>query len=146
MAKTWIVVSDSARARILTTNRRKTRLVEVKEFLHPQSRVHEEEVATEKLDRSFRSEAPGRHDMSETLSPKKHEAWKLCKELANEIEAGRTRGEFERLVIVAAPAFLGELRKRMSDPTSRLIVAELDKELAGMDTEEIRKHLPQQVL
>jgi protein required for attachment to host cells len=80
--------------------------------------------------------------MSESVSPKEHEAWKLCKELADEIETARVQERFDRLVLVAAPSFLGELRKTLSDPTARLVVAELDKNLAQMDTQDILQHLP----
>jgi protein required for attachment to host cells len=81
--------------------------------------------------------------MSESVSPKEHEAWKLCKELADEIEKARAQGRFDRLVLVAAPSFLGELRKTLSDQTMRLVVGDMDSNLASMDAANILEHLPE---
>jgi protein required for attachment to host cells len=145
MAGTWIVVADSARARIFTPAAQGRALEQVQELLHPSSRAHERELTTDRPGRSFDSDGPGRHAMSECVSPKEHEAWKLCKELADEIETARAQGRFDRLVLVAAPAFLGELRKTLSDQTARIVVEELDKNLAQMDTQDIVKHLPVEV-
>lgn len=145
MAKTWIVVSDSARARIFaassTGNGQEKRLEKIQERVHASSRSHERELASDARGRAFDSEGPGRHAMSEKVSPKEHEAWKLCKELADEIERSRAKGEFDRLVLVAAPAFLGELRKKLSEPTRRCVVKEVDKDLAGMSPADISRHV-----
>ena len=147
MAGVWIVVADSARARIFApVVRHGLDLEQVTEILHPESRSHTRALTTDRPGRTFDSEGPGRHGMSESVSPKEHEAWKLCKELADEIETARAQERFDRLVLVAAPAFLGELRKTLSDQSARLVVSELDKNLAQMNTQDILKHLPAEVL
>ena len=143
MAGTWIVVADSARARIFKPAALGRALEQVQELLHPSSRAHERELTTDRPGRSFDSEGPGRHAMSENVSPKEHEAWKLCKELADEIEKARAQGRFDRLVLVAAPSFLGELRKTLSDQTMRLVVGDMDSNLASMDAANILEHLPE---
>jgi len=83
MAETWIVVADSARARIFEPAKQGRALNLVQEFLHPTSRAHEREIAPDHpLGRTFDIEGPGRHALSQSVSPKEHEAWKLCKHLA----------------------------------------------------------------
>jgi protein required for attachment to host cells len=146
MAKTWVVVADSARARIFALAKRGEALEEVDELLHPASRAHERELATDCPGRAFDSEGPGRRAMSESISPRQHEAWKLRRELADAIETARAQDRFDRLVLVAGPSFLGELRKTLSDQTARLVVGELDKNLAQMDAQDILQHLPAGVL
>ena len=84
----------------------------MKELLHPESRAHQRELTTDRPGRAFDSKGPGRHAVSGgSVSPKEHEASKLCSELADEIETARVQGRFDRLVLVATPSFLGELRK-----------------------------------
>jgi hypothetical protein len=83
MTNTWIVVADSARARIFKPVRQGRALEQVDELLHPASRSHERQLTTDRPGRSFDSEGPGRHAMSESVSPKEHEAWKLSKKLAD---------------------------------------------------------------
>lgn len=146
MAETWIVVADSTRARIFTPTRQGQALERVKELCHPSSRTHERELTTDRPGRTFDSEGPGRHAMSQNVSPKEHEAWKLCKELANEIETARAQGRIDRVALVAAPSFLGELRKTLNEQTARLIIYALDKNLAHMNDKQIVEHLPASVL
>ena len=146
MAGIWIVVADSARARIFASARQGRELEQVTELLHPESRFHNRDLTTNRPGRTFDSEGPGRHAMSESVSPREHEAWKLCRALADEIETARAQERFDRIVLVAAPAFLGELRKTLSDQTTRLVVAALDKNLGSLDAQGIVKHLPKNVL
>lgn len=148
MPATWVVVADSARARIFTvdTEDQRAPLKQVKELLHPESRSHERDLTTDANGRTFDSEGPGRHAMSENVSPKKHEAWKLCRDLADDIEKARAQSRFNRLVLIAAPAFLGQLRKTLSPATARMVIREIDKDLAHMDESGIGNHLPSDVL
>lgn len=141
MTTTWIVVADSANARILQPSDNGRELQEIKTLVHPASRAHERELTTDRPGRSFDRFGPGRHAMSEIVSPKQHEAWKLCKALAETIETARSRGEFDRLILVADPPFLGALRKTLSAPTRRLVSHEVDKNIADMEARDIWKRL-----
>jgi protein required for attachment to host cells len=82
--------------------------------------------------------------MAPRTSPKEHEAAVFAKELAAEIEAGRTRNEMVSLVIMAAPSFLGLLKSELSEAAQRLVVTSIHKDLVKSSLEEIRKHLPDQ--
>lgn len=146
MANTWIVLADGARARIFAVDQDEKAMAEIKEILHPESRSHERDLITDGPGFAFDSAGPGRHPVSQNESPKKHEAMKLCKELAEAIELGRAKGQFGRLVIAAAPAFLGDLRKKLHPQTVRLVTDQLNKDLVHLKPDEIRKHLPDGIL
>jgi len=141
MANTWVVVADSALARIYTYTEDGNGLEQVEELLHPASRSHARDLATDRPGRTFDSEGPGRHAKSESVSPKEHEELKFSRELAQHLDTARTRNRFDGLVLVAAPSFLGELRKAMTDPALRLVQSELDKNLAHMDGPTVFLHL-----
>jgi len=146
MPRTWVVVADSARAEIFNVAEDGATLRRLKELSHPLARLHERDIVADAPGRVLDREGIGRHAMSESVSPKEHEAWKLCNEVADEIETARAQGRFNRLVIVAAPAFLGGLRKRLSAPTARLVAGEINKDLSGLPPDEIRAHLPDAML
>ncbi len=145
--KTWIVVADSTRARIFEHDRQQPapELQLITNLEHPAAQAHERDLTTDRPGRTFDRMGPGRHAMSESVSPKDHEAGKWCKELSDEIEKARLNGSFDRMVIIAAPAFLGQLRKMLPTPTSRLVAHEIDKNLAHMDVQDIRDHIPAEV-
>lgn len=145
MQKTWIIVAGSARARIFTPVAPGEPWQTVHELQHPAARAHESELTSDGRGRTFDSQGPGRHAMGKSVPPKEHEAGKLRKELVDTIESARNAEQFERLVLVAAPALLGDLRKDLSAPAARLVDRELDKNLAHMSVHEIMEHLPNEV-
>lgn len=145
MAETWIVAADSARAKIFAVSEQGDRLEERKSFLHPASRAREGELTTDRHGRSFDSRGEGRHAMSANVSPKEHEAALFSKVVADEIEAGRIEGRFDRLALIASPAFLGLLRKSLSDTTVRLVAFDSDKNVVHLSPEGIREHLPDEL-
>ena len=56
----------------------------------------------------------------------------FAQQIAAALEEGRQAGHYTQLIIVAAPAMLGELRRQLSDPTGKLVVAEYSKDLPAM--------------
>jgi protein required for attachment to host cells len=146
MRNTWIVVTDSTRARIFSHDKKGQALLMVKEMRHPESRMHGSELEADRPGTSFQSKGPGKHAMSQQVSPKEHEAWKLSKELADALDHARMEDKFDQLVLVAAPRFLGNMRKTLSDQVNRLVTAELDKNIAHLPENEILAHLPESVM
>ena len=71
------------------------------------------------------------------------EAVEFAGALARRLDDGRQQGEFERLLLVASPDFLGTLRKKLSRPTAKLVDRSLDANLTHLDADDIRKHLPE---
>lgn len=61
--------------------------------------------------------------------------------LADWLEAASQEGVFDRLVLVAAPRTLSDIRAALSRNVHARVVAEVSRELAGMPASVIRKHL-----
>lgn len=62
-------------------------------------------------------------------------------ELAEWLDRTAREDDFDRLVLVAAPRTLGELRKVLSKPVQSRITAEVDKELIKMPVKDLEKEL-----
>ena len=143
MKKTWILVADSARARILLAESAKGALRELEDLAHPEGRMHESELTTDLPGRSFDSAGQGRHAMEQPVSPSEQEQIRFAKQLADRLEQARENGEYRQLILVAPPAFLGYLRKQLTPDVEKRVSFELDKDLARMSAGEIRDHLPE---
>jgi len=141
MTTTWVVVANSSQARIFTLSARNDALKEIKQFDHPPSRAHQRDLTTDRPGRTFNSMDPGRHAMTASVNPKEHETQIFAGLLADELEAARTHGTCERLILVCSPAFLGVLRKTLSTPSSRLVALALDKDLVQEKPDAILKQL-----
>ncbi len=141
--KTWILVADAARARFFNAER--DDLNEIEDFVHPESRRHAAETASDEPGSTFDRVGEGRHGMGQAVDPKSQEAIRFAKEIGERLESARQAGDYERLHLVAAPAFLGLLREAMSPPVRELVGSELDKDLVTHSVREIREHLPQRL-
>lgn len=145
MKPTWVVVADSTRARILLAENAIGPLREIETLVHPESRLHAQELTTDTPGRVFDSGGQGRHAMGQPVDPKHQERIDFARELTQHLEQARRRGDLRQLIIVASPQVLGELRKAFSPETARLVTQELDKNLAQRGIDEIRRHLPERL-
>ena len=53
------------------------------------------------------------------------------------------KGRYNKLYVVAAPGFLGKIRKTLSASTRKMVAAEINKNISTQDATSIRGHLPQ---
>lgn len=129
MAKSWIVVADSAEVRIFDADTRTRDLTEIAALIHPESRARDGELASDRPGRAFDSVGGGRHGMSKHVSPHEHEADLFARRIAERLSVGRESGEFEHLQLAAPPAFLGLLRKHLDSKVSNILQKTVTKNL-----------------
>ncbi|MDH5387446.1 MAG: host attachment protein [Gammaproteobacteria bacterium] len=142
MTPFMIVVADSTRARIFTTDSAHSPLLEIETMAHPEGRLHDRDVTSDLPGKDAGAGGSGGHAYEAKTDPKKHELAEFAKRLADHLDDARTANKLSNLLLVAEPAFLGELRAHLSSQTKALIVFELDKNLTHHSPEDIRKHLP----
>ena len=138
--KTWVVVADSARARVFDVEGKTKALVEIMDLSHPASLQHASEMASDAPGMSSVKGMPSKFGMEEVVSPKEEEAIRFAKQVAETLQQGLA--DYERLYLIAAPHFLGLLRKDLDQAVKTKIFGELDKELTKHTVEDIRAHLP----
>jgi len=142
MASTWVVVADRSAARIFKAATPTGGLDELESLVHPEGRMRAQDLTSDLPGRAFDSKGKGRHAMESEVGPRAHEAIAFARELAGRMAAARSRGEIERLVLVAAPEFLGLLREALGGGTRRLVEAEFALNLVKMTPAAIRSRLP----
>lgn len=141
MSKYWVVAADSAEARLFTRDKKYGPLVEVDDWLHPESRLKGEELETDRPGATFASQGHGMDDNAPGTDAKRQEAESFAGEVADRLDKARARGDFEHLQIVADPKFLGLLRERLDDNTRDLVDKEVDKNMAQHSPEQIAEAL-----
>ena len=57
------------------------------------------------------------------------------------LRPGISRGEFNQLVILAAPAVLGVIRKTLPAGLEKIVTKEIPKDVIGQDVAKIQKQL-----
>jgi protein required for attachment to host cells len=141
MKQTWILIADSSRARIFTTDAPSSPLEELEGFSHAESRLHDREITSD-LPGKIQGGIGGGHAFEQKTDPKKQEAINFAHSLAHHLEAGSNANQFEQLMIIADPSFLGLLRDELSEQVKKKLSFELDKDLTKHSVAEIQAHLP----
>jgi protein required for attachment to host cells len=142
---TWVVVADSSRGKIFVQDKQSNELQESVDLIHPGARLQGEELTSDRSGRHFGAYGQGSHVFDARTEAKEHETETFAKEIAERLDSGRTSGQFQKLVLMAPPAFLGVLRTQLGDEVRKLVVEEIAKDLVTHSADEVRKHLRQAV-
>jgi protein required for attachment to host cells len=142
MLKTWVLVADRSRARFFSIDTPKGPLKEFEDRVCPEARMHEAKRTADGAKRTTRNGSE-HHTFPPPPPAKEHEVLDFAREVASRADTGRMHGDFERLVLVASPDFLGTLRKKLPGPTAKLVDRTIDKNLTQLSAAEIRRHLPE---
>ena len=140
MVKRWIVVAESSRARIFTMEGALAPLRELEDLSHPEARLPGRELKSDRT-RVFRGRGQENHPGEPNVEPKQQEAIQFARQISERLEQARTKGEFEGLVLIAPPAFLGLLRQNLSAATEKHLIKSIDKNLVQMSEREIRAYV-----
>ena len=80
------------------------------------------------------------HHTVGTSDPRREVKRKFAAEVADALEAEHRKGAFDKLVIAAPPAMLGDLRAALSKAVAATVVAELNKDLVKTPEHELASH------
>lgn len=143
MKRTWVIAAESSRARIFSTTGPRAGLEELEALTQPEARLKERDLVSDSHGRSFDSGGTGRHAMGKQVDQKHQEAINFAKTIADHLRDARNSNRYDKLILIAPPAFLGLLRKSMNSLCTDLVVATINKNLVQHDAAEIRDHLPE---
>lgn len=145
MANIWVLAADGGRARIFEAASPRASLTEIKTLSNAEARLDSKDIATDRPGRTFDSAGEGRHAMTVETDPKEHEEIRFAKQVAEQLEQGRVEHAFDKLVLVAAPRFLGRLRTEIDAPLAETVALEIDKDYTTLKADELRERLPEQL-
>jgi protein required for attachment to host cells len=138
--RTYILVADGARARLLLSEGRGKALTEV-----PGSDIRidlkpDHELSAERPGRVHESANVSRHAI-ERDDLHRREKERFAQSLAEGLDKRLANREYDRLVIAAAPETLGVIRSALSDKVKAVILAEVAKDLTKIPNPQIKLHL-----
>jgi protein required for attachment to host cells len=138
---TWIVIADGNQAKIFEHDGPGKGLKPLKDMQFEQEPLKAREILSDKPGRSFASAAPGSRSSIEFSSdPVAVRERQFIERLAGVLHEKRQEGRFDRLVIAAAPAALGDIRPALSDQVKDTILAEMPKDLTNIPIPKLAEH------
>ena len=141
MDKTWILVAHRGGARLFENLGPDTGLTLVEAIPHPEGRLQNQEINADRPGRSFDSMGHGRHSMGKEVEPTEQLAQRFAKKLSEKLDLARAEHRFSKLMLVAEPRFLGQLRDALPPHTAALVSATLDKDLIGIEDRDLPGYL-----
>ena len=143
----WILVSDLSQARLFTAELREDAWDLLQEFDHPEGREFSREIRPgSPPGRMQQSRGNGqRSAMEPHTTPKEAEAERFARQLSDFLENAQARRQFDYLVLVAPPHFLGLLHGTLGRQTAKHVRAMVDKDYIHLNAAELRKRLVDQV-
>lgn len=145
-----IVVADQSEADIYELEQRDIPPQLVQRLEDPDARLHDRDLKSDRPGRVFdhaaaaggRRGAVGHHATGGERSPRKVEARRFARRIAEALDEARSENRYDRLVVIAPPAFLGLLREEMPAAVRAMLSAEVGKDLVHEPPEVLNGYLP----
>lgn len=132
----WLLVANSSIAHLFNIETIKE-LKKIKVLEHPESRLHNSDLVSDKPGRDFESAGVSRHSLEPKTLPKEHEFQLFAKAIAEHLEQAYNNQEFESLYIAASPSMLGLLRHALHPNVAKSIKGEVAKDLTQTKSQDL---------
>jgi protein required for attachment to host cells len=149
-----VVVADQSEVRFYDVDGPGGKLRLAGRLTDPIAHLYNRELVSDRPGRVFDHAPPAvgrrgcvaRHGTGGERSPRKHEALSFARTIATQLETAQRAGEFDRLVLMAGPGFLGLLREVLPKSLLPMVAAEVNKDLVHQTEAAITEHLPREAL
>jgi protein required for attachment to host cells len=139
--RTWILIADGARARLLQNSGPGRGLHAVAGGVFEGDHAATHDIMSDRTGRTFSSTGPARSAIEAHSDPHRDLKRTFAHRLADALAEGFRKGAYDRLIIVAAPSALGDLRAALSKEVSAKVTAEVAKDLTKMPDTAVAEHL-----
>ena len=139
--KTWIQIADGGHARILETIGHGHALSQVQDMAFETVLPPSRELGTDRPARTHESMGPAGRAVGEKTDLHRELKRSFAQETVARLEGGLAAKTFSRLVIVAPPVTLGDLRHAMSKALSDHVAAEVAKDLVQVAESDVSRTL-----
>lgn len=137
---TWVLVADGKRASILSYNGPGHRLTPVPGMAFETELHANREIGADKPGRVQESGYSAHHAV-ETPDYHRIEKTVFAQHLAHRLDAAIESGACKRLVLVAPPQTLGELRQALTPKARAAVIGEVAKDLTHLGPKAVATHL-----
>lgn len=141
MARLWIVVAESSRAKIYAAKNWLASISEIEDLVHPEGRMHEGDLVSDVPGSDGGATGQGRHVLDEETTARQQEHAEFASEIVHHLTHAHDEHAFDELVLVAPPAFLGLLRNKLTKALRESVTLEIDKNLVKQPAAAIAEHV-----
>ncbi len=145
-----IIVADQSEARFYDLEGSDGELRLAGRVSDPSAHLHDRDLKSDRPGRKFdhapiqsgRRGSTAHHGVGSDRKPRRHEAVVFAHKITGEVASAQRAGQFDRLVLMAPPGFLGLLRQALPAALRPIIAAEVAKDLMHEPPSAVRTYLP----
>ncbi|UCG72997.1 MAG: host attachment protein [Chromatiales bacterium] len=141
----WVLTANGAGYRLFAHDKKLAPLSEVRHVDWPSGRLPARDINSDRPGRSFDSGGQGRHAMEPRTNAHDEEESRLARDIAATLSVAQREGDYNSLIIVAAPRLLGRLREVLPAAVRQRVVVEIDKDLTAYDAGQLTDWLRKEV-
>ena len=144
--RTWIVIADGVRCRVVT-NDGPGRGIEPRpdlDFRSEQRRLRD--IMSDRPGRATGVVGKGRHAVAYSSDPVREDERTFARSLVDLLEAESAANAFDRLVLIAPPQTMGDLRSMLPKRLQDLVSKEITKDLTKLPIQRLEEHLRRSLL
>lgn len=138
--RTWYVVADGGRARILQKRDEQEAFDTQREFVSADIHRHTHELGAERPGRVHESANSAHHAVEPRVDLHRAEKQNFVDEVATALNEANAQDAFDRLILVAPAHALGELNHALDAATKRKVAAQLQKDLTNVPNADLAEH------
>ena len=140
-AKTWVLIADGARARLVAAEGHGKTLHVIEQHEFHADHSPNRELQRDKPVRVFESHGATRHGVEPKSDPHRELKRHFAHEIAEALDENLSQRRFDRLVMVAPPVTLGDLRRALSEAVKASVIAEVVMDLTKVPNSEVPRHI-----
>lgn len=135
-----VVNMNSVVCRLYQYRRAKEELNFIREWTHPESKLRDMEIMSDKPGR-YRGDGMGRGAFESRTDPKENEINIFAREVAKQLNLERSKNEYEKLIIIAPPHVNGLLFQHLDKHVKELITNNFQKDYFHLKDQELLQFL-----
>ncbi|GLQ18990.1 host attachment protein [Maritalea porphyrae] len=136
-----ILVASGTKARFFDHKGTGKALAEIESKVLEREHLRAQDIQSDAPGRTFASQGDGRSAMAPRTEPTEKAQADFAASICAQLQKDEKNDEYQRLVIVASPSLMGDLRKAMPDAVAKKVEHEISKDLTHIPPSEIGKHL-----
>ncbi len=137
----WVLAAESTRARVTAWDHDTSRLEPVEGLDWSEPHPHGRDINSERPGRVRESFGSARHAIEPHTDPVELFERRFATRIATALDERLQRNEFDRIIVVAAPATLGRLRHSFSAKLSKVVDSEVGKDLQHLSNHDLAARL-----
>lgn len=139
--RTWVLLADGSRAKVMETESDGTGFRAAEDMALSIDLPKSGELLDDKPGRTFDSVGAGRHAKENPTDPKRHMKREFARTVVDVLRNAMLAKRFDRLILVAPPAFLGDLRGHLPKDLKDKVAGDAALDLTNTPEQELPAHL-----